>query len=204
MAFVRCRKCRGGTPPDERAAPSARPHRATMRTEALRVCRRPAVLFDFFGRAVSVIDVARMSEAISGIGIPACRWRSCGFIGRTHDRAAAGNHRRRPMTGSRSGFFTRRTSLRVVPAKLGRNRVARTMSPAAGNCPTDICYSAAIRSPWMPLAIRSPTAWSMLRQYSIARARTGSVTPFLRWPTTLETSRSRWALSMTLRTSVPG
>jgi hypothetical protein len=65
------------------------------------------------------------------------------------------------------------------------------------------CYSAAIRPPWTPLATRSPTAWSMLRQYSIARASTGSVTPFLRWPTTLETSRSRWALSIILRTRVP-
>ena len=64
-------------------------------------------------------------------------------------------------------------------------------------------HSAAIRSPLMPLAIRSPTVWSMFRQYSNARASTGSVTPFLRWPTTLETSRSRWASSMTLRTRVP-
>jgi hypothetical protein len=64
-------------------------------------------------------------------------------------------------------------------------------------------YSAAIRSPLTPSAIRLPIAWSMFRQYPIARASTGSVTPFLRWPMTLETNRSRWALSMTLRTRVP-
>jgi hypothetical protein len=54
-----------------------------------------------------------------------------------------------------------------------------------------------------PFAIRSPTVLSMLRQYSKARSRTGFVAPSLRRPTTLETSRSRWALSMTLRTRVP-
>jgi Major intrinsic protein len=64
-------------------------------------------------------------------------------------------------------------------------------------------YSAAIRFPLTPSAIRLPTVWSMFRQYSIARASTGSVTPSRRWPTTLETSRSRWAPSMTLRTRVP-
>ena len=64
-------------------------------------------------------------------------------------------------------------------------------------------YSAAICSPLTPLAMRSPTVLSMFRQYSIARPSTGSFTPSLRWPATLETSRSRAALSMTLRTSVP-
>ncbi len=64
-------------------------------------------------------------------------------------------------------------------------------------------YSAAIRSLLTPRAMRSPTAWSIFRQYSIARASTGSFTPSFRWPTTLETSRSRAALSMTLRTSAP-
>jgi hypothetical protein len=64
-------------------------------------------------------------------------------------------------------------------------------------------YSAAIHSPLTPMAIRSPTALSMFRQYSKARPSTGSVTLFLRCATTLETSRLRWALSMTLRTRVP-
>jgi hypothetical protein len=58
--------------------------------------------------------------------------------------------------------------------------------------------------PCTPLAIRSPISLSMLRQYSNARCSTGSDTPFLRCPTTLDTSRSRCASSITSRTMVPG
>jgi hypothetical protein len=82
----------------------------------------------------------------------------------------------------------------------------RRVMESSGTFLPGVCasYSAAIRSPLKHLAIRSPTPLSMLRQYSKARASTGSVTPFLRWPTTLETKRSRSASFMTLRTRVPG
>jgi len=85
----------------------------------------------------------------------------------------------------------------------GRFSAASRTWAESGVCAA-VSYSAAIRSPLKHLAIRSPTPLSMLRQYSKVRASTGSVTPFLRWPTTLETKRSRSASFMTLRTRVPG
>jgi hypothetical protein len=85
----------------------------------------------------------------------------------------------------------------------GRFSAASRTWVESGVCAA-VSYSAAIRSPLKHLAIRSPTPLSMLRQYSKVRPSTGSVTPFLRWPTTLETKRSRSASFMTLRTRVPG
>src|ERR1039457_6331730 len=53
-----------------------------------------------------------------------------------------------------------------------------------------------------PCSILVPRFLSTLCQYSKARTRTGSVTPLSRWPTTLLTSRSRAAASITSRTRV--
>src|ERR1700677_1886923 len=88
----------------------------------------------------------------------------------------------------------------------GRRPFLRGPSPrrsASADIDPTLRYSAAIRPPLTPLAILSPTPGSIFRQYSNARVSTGSVTPSLRWPTTLETSRSRCAVSMTLRTKAP-
>jgi hypothetical protein len=109
---------------------------------------------------------------------------ACAFWG-PRERRSQSSSRRSPRTFIRSVFF-----LTVEP-----NTTIDLQVPTT--------YSAAIRPPWTPLATRSPIAWSIFRQYSIARANTGSLTPSLRWPTTLETSRSRWPSSITLRTKVP-
>jgi hypothetical protein len=94
--------------------------------------------------------------------------------------------------------------LKAIDPNIDPRRLFYTVEPNTTiDSPVATTYCAAIRPPWTPLAMRSPIAWSILRQYSIARANTGSVTRLFRWPTTLETSRSRWALSMTLRTRVP-
>jgi hypothetical protein len=94
--------------------------------------------------------------------------------------------------------------LKAIAPNIDPGRFLHTVEPNTTiDSPVPTTYSAAIGPPWKPLAMRSPIAWSILRQYSIARANTRSVTRSLRWPTTFETSRSSWALSMTLRTRVP-
>jgi hypothetical protein len=106
VAFVRCRKCRGGTPTGERAALSARPHPEGCGRKATRLSasRRP-VLFEHD-------SVFRKDRAL---------------LNAERDLEAAGLHRRRLMTGS--GFASCAWYRQNSGAQASRERVRMSTSP---------------------------------------------------------------------------
>ena len=111
MAFVRCRKCRGGTPTGERAALSARPHPEGCGRKATRLSasRRP-VLFEHDPEKWH--PVFRKDHA---------------SLKAERDLEAAAIHRRRLMTGS--GFASCASYRQNSGAQASRERFPTASLP---------------------------------------------------------------------------